>query len=238
MRLVTAIGIMLLAGVAFADDSFGPLDSHLFAPDGLRSGDATVLLQPGGMVTESHKRRERGTGYDGHRTLSGPWGLRRPVFGFRLSWIKCTAAEGEAPDAAPALGIFFRFPLSPYRNVGRMEIAFDTTVYKMQHDVPAGFDDVYEEFREFTVCYLFHPMAMRRGGENFYLGFGFGVGSDRAVVEMAGGSSSDSEESSLLLAKMGWDTGQGFFFEISYRWMFSDDVNLEELIAVAVGLYF
>ena len=162
--------------------------------------------------------------------------FRRACFGFRVGGFFVTDAYGEEPDPDFALGILFRTPLGP-RPAGRLEVAFDTNLYKMKYDAGGTVDEVYHEYYEFSVSFIGY-FPNRSDYRNAYWGAGLGYSKETLVAVIGGTKSEGDEDSTVFIIRLGWDTLEGVFFEASYRWLMNDDSYIDALLYVSIGFYF
>ena len=192
------------------------------------------------VVEETQKRSELPGEYQrgGPPSAATPKGLafRRACFGFRFGGFFVTDAYGEEPDPDFALGILFRTPLGP-QGIGRLEVAFDTNLYKMKYDAGGVVDELYHEYYEFSVSFIgYFPNRMQY--RNAYWGAGLGYSKETLVAVIGGTKSEGDEDSTVFIIRLGWDTLEGMFFEASYRWLLNDDSYIDALLYVCVGFYF
>jgi len=232
--IVVGLAVTLFCAIASADSQ---KDNNLL----YRAifGDGGRLCQ---VIEETQTRRESAPPTTRVVSPTEPYqgfGMSRAVFGFRLGGFYVTDAYGKEPDPDASFGLLFRTPLSRHMyRVGRIEIAFDTNVYKMKHDYSSPITDFYERYYEVTLSYLGY-LPGYNVAPNIYWGIGFGYGNNSMTVKVGSSTSSDDWDSPIIVLRLGWDTLEGFFFEISYRWMLDDDdIYIQSLFQVAIGLYF
>jgi len=216
----------------------------------LRAGDdlSALLLgdTPFQVRTESKEgglksERKRHVFVRGGTVPMLPRSLVRPTFGARLGVFVPTSAEVSRPDAALSLGLFFRFPIHPFYNIGRFELAFDVAATRMSMDrYQSGslYDDVWEDYLDVTISYLATiPVAMRRA-PNFYIGFGFGIASESRTYRRSGSTVTEVDsDSALLVARLGWDSYRQFAFEASFRLLTDSQRNITTLVQISFCLY-
>ncbi|MCX7703199.1 MAG: hypothetical protein N2234_03745, partial [Planctomycetota bacterium] len=198
-------------------------------------GDGKVLFQ---VIEETQRTREVAPP---PRTVAAEpyrgFGMARAVFGFRLGGFFVTDAYGEEPDPDASFGLLFRSPLGGYYRLGRIEIAFDTNIYKMRHDYSAPITDLYERYYEVTISYIGY-IPGHDVTPNLYWGIGFGYGNNMMRAETATTTAEENWGSAVFVLRLGWDTLEGLFFEISQHWLLSDDTYIDSLFQIAIGLYF
>jgi len=229
MRLMTAAIVVLSVGVASADD------------DLLRMLFANTPFQVKGE-SEVKQETKRHMFFPGRAPAKIPPSLIRPTVGARLGTFVPMSVKGSRPNAAVSLGFFFRFPIHPVHNIGRFELAFDIAATHMSMDRYQNgslYDDVWEDYMEVTLSYLFTFPRLYHYTPNFYLGFGFGLASESLTYRRAGSTIQDVDEnSSLLIFRLGWDSYNFFAFEISVRVLTDSQRNITTMACISFCVHF
>jgi len=232
MRLTMAAVVVLLAGVVSANDD---LLQMLFT-------NTPFQVTTEEETTEIKQETERHLLVPGGATAKIPLSLIRPTVGARLGAFVPVSAEVSRPNAAVSLGLFFRFPIHPRYNIGRFELAFDTAAMHMSLDryqKGSVYDDVWEDYMEVTLSYLFTFPRLYHYAPNFYLGFGFGLASESLTYRRAGSTIRDVDEnSSLLIFRLGWDSYDFFAFEISVRVLTDSQRNITTMACMSFCVHF
>jgi len=232
MRLMMAAVVVLSVGVASADDD---LLRMLFT-------NTPFQVKTEKEETKIKQETKRHLFFPGGVAPRIPRSLIRPTVGARLGVFVPTSAEVSRPDAAVSLGLFFRFPIHPLYNIGRFELAFDTAAMHMSMDRYQNgslYDDVWEDYMEVTLSYLFTFPRIYRYAPNFYLGFGFGLADESRTYRRSGSTVEEVDENSaLFIARLGWDSYNFFAFEISIRVLTDSQRNITSMVCVSFCVHF
>jgi len=232
MRLMMAAVVVLLVGVVSADDD---LLRMLFA-------NTPFQVSSEGQKSEVKQETKRHLLLPGGATPKIPLSLIRPTVGARLGVFVPTSAEISRPNAAVSLGLFFRFPIHPLYNIGRFELAFDTAAMHMSLDRYQNgslYDNVWEDYMEVTLSYLFTFPRIYRYAPNFYLGFGFGLADESRTYRRSGSTTEEVDENSaIFIARLGWDSYNFFAFEVSIRVLTDSQRNITSMVCVSFCVHF